>query len=118
MQATGCRKRALLLVFDVPPNGRSGMPRTSKFARYLPELGWDVAEPTVRPSAYDTLNLSMLDQIPGQVSVHRTFCPHPAKHMSIGGALSEHIQFSTALFTGFSSAFGKAGGSSARGGLT
>jgi glycosyltransferase involved in cell wall biosynthesis len=61
------------------------MQRTLKFARYLPELRWDVEVLTVRPRAYDTLDLSMLDQIPKQVSVHRTFCPHPAKHMSIGG---------------------------------
>jgi len=61
------------------------MQRTLKFARYLPELGWDVEVLTVRAETYDLLDASMLEQIPEQVSVHRTFCIHPKKHLSIAG---------------------------------
>ena len=61
------------------------MQRTLKFARYLPELGWDVEVLTVRASTYDLLDPTMLQQIPEQVSVHRTFCLHPGKHLSIAG---------------------------------
>lgn len=61
------------------------MQRTLKFARYLPELGWDVEVLTVRASTYDVLDPSMLEQVPEQVAVHRTFCPNPSKHLSIGG---------------------------------
>ncbi len=69
------------------------MQRTLKFARYLPELGWDVEVLTVRPSAYDMLDPSMLEQIPEQVSVHRTFCPNPGKHLSIAGRYPGILDF-------------------------
>jgi glycosyltransferase involved in cell wall biosynthesis len=85
MAAAGKRKRALMVAFHFPPDGGSGMQRTLKFARYLPELGWDVEVLTVRASTYDMLDYSMLEQIPEQVAVHRTFCLHPGKHLSIGG---------------------------------
>ncbi len=61
------------------------MQRTLKFARYLPELGWDVEVLTVRESTYNVLDYSMLEQVPNQIAVHRTFCLHPVKHLSIAG---------------------------------
>lgn len=79
------RKRVLLVAFHFPPDGGSGMQRTLKFARYLPELGWDVEVLTVRESTYDVFDHSMLEQVPKQVAVHRTFCLHPVKHLSIAG---------------------------------
>ena len=55
MPGKGQRKRALPVAFHFPPEGGSGMQRTLKFARYLPELGWDVEVLTVRVSTYDLL---------------------------------------------------------------
>src|SRR5579872_3064203 len=85
MPGEGPRKRALLVAFHFPPDGGSGMQRTLKFARYLPELGWDVEVLTVSANTYDVLDPSMVEQIPAQVSVHRTFCLNPRKHLSIAG---------------------------------
>ncbi len=42
--ATGSVKRVLYIAYFFPPHGGAGVQRTLKFARYLPEFGW---EPTV-----------------------------------------------------------------------
>jgi glycosyltransferase involved in cell wall biosynthesis len=85
MSHSSRRKRVLLVAFHFPPDGGSGTQRTLKFAQYLPELGWDVEVLTVSKSTYEVLDPSMLEQIPQQVCVHRTFCLNLAKHLSILG---------------------------------
>lgn len=38
----GERRRLLLVTYQFPPVGGAGVQRVAKFARYLPEFGWDV----------------------------------------------------------------------------
>ncbi len=33
-------KRVLIVAFDFPPQGGTGAIRMTKFAKYLPEFGW------------------------------------------------------------------------------
>lgn len=61
------------------------MRRTLKFARYLPEFGWDVEVLTVRPAAYDFLDNTWLKYVPEGLFVHRTFCINPKKHLGFRG---------------------------------
>lgn len=67
-------KKILMLAFDFPPMGGSGVQRTAKFVKYLPDAGWAVNVLTLRtdqklnPLRDDTL----LGEIPESVGVIRT----------------------------------------------
>jgi glycosyltransferase involved in cell wall biosynthesis len=66
------RLRALLVAFHYPPEGGSGTQRTLKFSRYLPEFGWAVDVLTPREDVHQLLDRSLLDEIPDEVTIHRT----------------------------------------------
>ena len=61
-----------MIAFHFPPQrGSSGIQRTLRFARYLPEFGWEPYVLTVHPHAYDRIDES--HQIPAGLSIHRAF---------------------------------------------
>lgn len=68
------RKRVLMIAFHFPPEGGSGTQRSLKFARYLPEFGWDVDVLTATTGAYELQDSSLLKEIPSEVMVHRSAC--------------------------------------------
>ena len=67
-------KRALLITYYFPPSGGPGVQRMLKFAKYLPEWGWQPTVLTVDPeyAAYPSLDLSMTGEIPPSTRVVRT----------------------------------------------
>lgn len=65
------QRRVLMVACAFPPIGGSGVQRSAKFAKYLPEFGW---LPTVW--AADRLNSmppdpALLDDLPPEVTIHR-----------------------------------------------
>lgn len=59
-------KKVLLLSYYFPPLGMGGVQRPAKFAKYLPEFGWQPTVLTVKPLAYwaeDSTALSELADI-------------------------------------------------------
>ena len=86
-------KRVLMIAFHFPPEGGSGTQRTLKFARYLPECGWEVEVLTVRPETYELLDHSLLHEVPASVQVHRTFCVDPARHLRVWGWYPGFLSF-------------------------
>jgi glycosyltransferase involved in cell wall biosynthesis len=69
-------KRVLIVTYDFPPVGGSGVQRVLKFAKYLPRFGW---QPTIlttthgRPIPRDPTLTAEIEHI----EVHRTPSPHP-----------------------------------------
>jgi hypothetical protein len=63
--------RLLIIAYYFPPWGMGGVQRVAKFAKYLPEFGWDVT--VIAPSATDYHNkdTSLLDELPPAVRVER-----------------------------------------------
>ncbi len=79
-------KRVLLIAYHFPPvAGSSGVLRTLKFVRYLPEFGWQPSVLTVHPRAYERLSDSQLAQVPKDVPVVRAFALDAARHMALAG---------------------------------
>ncbi|MDJ1008311.1 MAG: glycosyltransferase family 4 protein [Paracoccaceae bacterium] len=67
-------KRVLVIAYDFPPIGGSGVQRTLKYVKYLPEHGWDIDVLTVRETQQvnKSRDPSLLDELPSEVAVHRT----------------------------------------------
>lgn len=53
------RRRVLLLAYYFPPMGGSGVQRTLKLAKYLPEAGWDPVVLTAAPGGYLAFDSSL-----------------------------------------------------------
>lgn len=79
-------KRVLMIAYHFPPlHGSSGMQRTLRFAKYLPDHGWEpiVLAPSSR--AYEQIDSGQLADIPQQVRVHRAFALDTARHLTLMG---------------------------------
>lgn len=72
-------KRALMISYMFPPTGGSGVQRSLKYTKYLPEFGWDVSVLTVRDLAYDVRDHSLLDELPKQTRIVRTESADPLR---------------------------------------
>lgn len=78
-------KRVLMIAFHFPPvHGSSGVQRTLKFARYLPDHGWQPAILTVHPRAYETTHDGQLADTQG-MAVRRVFALDASRHLAAGG---------------------------------
>jgi glycosyltransferase involved in cell wall biosynthesis len=79
-------KTVLIVAYHFPPcSGSSGFLRALKFTRYLPHYGWRPSVLTVRPTAYERLDVGPLGDVPAGVPIHRAFALDTKRHFSIGG---------------------------------
>lgn len=76
-----------MIAFHYPPCvGSSGVLRTLKFSRYLPEQGWQPIVLTAHPRAYPQVGSEQLAEIPQESVIHRSFALDTARHLSLRGA--------------------------------
>src|SRR5579864_6519380 len=76
----------LLIAFHYPPcTGSSGLLRTLKFSRYLPEFGWSPVVLTVHPRAYEACD-QRGTAVPQSVPVVRAFALDTKRHLGWRGA--------------------------------
>ncbi|MXS80464.1 MULTISPECIES: glycosyltransferase [Nitrosomonas] len=79
-------KRVLMIAYHFPPlHGSSGMQRTLRFARYLPDHGWEPIVLTPSPRAYQQTDSGQLADIPQEVRVYRAFALDTARHLTLKG---------------------------------
>lgn len=79
-------KRVLMVAFHFPPlQGSSGIQRTLKFAKFLPEFGWEPIVLTAHPRAYEQTSEDQLRDVPATVRVCRAFALDSARHLAIAG---------------------------------
>jgi glycosyltransferase involved in cell wall biosynthesis len=66
--------KVLIITYYWPPSGGAGVQRWLKFAKYLPEFGWEPIILTVDPeyAAYPVIDHSLTDDMPLSVKVHKT----------------------------------------------
>jgi len=65
-------RKVLMIAYFFPPLGGSGVQRTLKFAKYLPELGWQPVILTVeKPPSYEA-DHSLAEELPDNLPVYRT----------------------------------------------
>jgi glycosyltransferase involved in cell wall biosynthesis len=86
------RKKMLLVAYHFPPQmGSSGLLRSLKYCRYLPQHGWQPTVLTTHPRAYERLDSGQLAEIPASVKVIRAFALDTSKHLSFRG---RYLRFS------------------------
>lgn len=75
-----------MVAYHFPPlAGSSGIQRTLRFARYLPEFGWQPVVLTAHPRAYQQVSDDQLADIPSGVEVIRAPAWDTARHLSVAG---------------------------------
>ena len=67
-------KRVLLITYDFPPAGGSGVQRATKFAKFLPRYGWKPVVLTTREGRVVARDPSLLADVV-DTEVHRTLAP-------------------------------------------
>ncbi|TNE34618.1 glycosyl transferase family 1, partial [bacterium] len=58
-------KKVLVIAYYFPPMGLSGVQRTLKFVKYLPEFGWEPTVLTTSSGSYFAYDDSLLEEIAG-----------------------------------------------------
>ena len=75
-----------MIAYHFPPlAGSSGIQRTLRFAKYLPEYGWEPLVLTAHPRAYERTSADLLSEIPAGITVVRAPAFDTARHFSIAG---------------------------------
>jgi hypothetical protein len=78
-------KRVLMVAFHYPPlRGSSGIQRTLKFSKYLPEFGWEPIVLTAHQRAYSSVGNDQINEISKQIS-YRAFALDTSRHLSFKG---------------------------------
>jgi glycosyltransferase involved in cell wall biosynthesis len=67
-------EKVLIITYYWPPSGGAGVQRWVKFAKYLPEYGWEPVILTVDPryAAYPVTDSTMESELPSSLKVYRT----------------------------------------------
>lgn len=74
------QRRVLVIAYYFPPMGLSGVQRTLKFVKYLPQFGWKPTVLTVEPRGYFAHDESLLDELSGRdVAIVRTNAAGPGR---------------------------------------
>ena len=80
-------KTVLMVAFHYPPCfGSSGVQRTLKFSRYLPDWGWKPLVLTAQPRAYAQSTPEQVAEIPAAVLVTRAFALDTSRHLAVRGS--------------------------------
>ena len=76
-------KNVLLVSYSFPPAGGIGTHRVVKFAKYLPDHGWNPTVLSVSPRVYDQVDESSLKDISEDIEIIRAFGLDAKQHLSI-----------------------------------
>lgn len=65
-------KKVLIITYYWPPAGGPGVQRVLKFAKYLPEFGWQPIILTVEKGEYPAIDETLSEEIPDRCKVYKT----------------------------------------------
>jgi glycosyltransferase involved in cell wall biosynthesis len=91
-------QKVLIISYYFPPSGGAGVQRALKFVKYLPQFGWEPVVLTVTENAdFPARDLSLLGEVPKDLSVHRTriFEPYDIYRKWTGKRKSDPIDIIT-----------------------
>jgi glycosyltransferase involved in cell wall biosynthesis len=72
-------KKVLFIAYLFPPVGGGGVQRSSKFAKYLPEFGWQPLVLTVKEPYDFYRDVSLMKDLGNDVKIYRTLSIEPMK---------------------------------------
>jgi glycosyltransferase involved in cell wall biosynthesis len=64
-------RKVLMIAYTFPPRGGSGVQRTLKFAKYLPQFGWQPVILTVSNPPIREVDHTLSGELPSDLAVHR-----------------------------------------------
>ncbi len=100
MAQTAPRRRVLVVAYYFPPMGLSGVQRTLKFVKYLPQFGWQPTVLTVQPQGYLATDTSLLDDIAGRdILIERTGAAGPGRFLSRNAVVEFPAEWSRKLLS-------------------
>lgn len=74
-----------MIAYHFPPlRGSSGVQRTLRFCRYLPEFGWTPIVLTASERAYEGIDEASRAETPSDLVVCRAFALNTARHLAVG----------------------------------
>ena len=71
-------KKVLIITYYWPPAGGPGVQRVLKFAKYLPQFGWEPIVLTVQNGEYPAIDESLINEIPEKCKVFKTNSLEPS----------------------------------------
>ncbi len=99
-------RRVLVIAYYFPPMGLSGVQRTLKFVKYLPQYNWHPTVLTVDPRGYLARDESLLDDLKGRpVRVVRTPAAGPGRLLAKKDVVALPPERARKLLTRLSDAF-------------
>ncbi|MGH8802466.1 MAG: hypothetical protein ACREX6_09285, partial [Casimicrobiaceae bacterium] len=85
-RSTTAMKRVLMIAYHFPPlAGSSGIQRTLRFVRHLPEFGWEPVILTTMIGAYERTSPDLDADVPAGLIVERAFAFDAARHLALAG---------------------------------
>ena len=66
-------KRVLIIAYHFPPARSAGIYRPLKFAKYLPDLGWEPVILTVKNYSSEIQDKSLLAELSDNTKIYRAF---------------------------------------------
>jgi glycosyltransferase involved in cell wall biosynthesis len=94
------RQHVVIVAYYFPPLGGSGVQRVAKWAKYLPQNGWDVTVLTVEPGSYFAFDQTLLDEVEAAgVRIIRTRSLDPTRIRGKRGAVRMPSERKRKLFT-------------------
>jgi hypothetical protein len=81
-------KNLLLISYVFPPGGGAGVQRAAKFAKYLPQWGWNPIVVTAKPKSMPVKDTTLLEDLPAGLPVYRltTLEPSMGGHSQVNAA--------------------------------
>ncbi|NOZ52943.1 MAG: glycosyltransferase family 4 protein [Gammaproteobacteria bacterium] len=80
------KKSVLMVAYHFPPcTGSSGIQRTLKFSRYLPDYGWQPIVLSPHPRVYPSVRQDLMREIHPDAIVKRVWAIDISRHLSING---------------------------------
>lgn len=70
-------RKVLIITYYWPPAGGPGVQRVLKFAKYLPEFGWEPVILTVENGEYPAIDESLKKDIPAGIKIYKTKALEP-----------------------------------------
>ena len=65
-------KKVLIITYYWPPAGGPGVQRVLKFAKYLPQFGWEPVILTVENGNFPAVDEGLLGEVPDNLKVYKT----------------------------------------------
>ena len=79
------RRRVLLVSYHFPPVGGAGVQRPAKFARYLPDFGWDVSVLQAANPSVPLLDPTLLADLPPDLVITTAAGGEHVTELDVGG---------------------------------